>query len=76
MPSNGVKLPAHHNHRIPIIGQMACIIRVPTELVKQRMQTSAQASIGSTVQAILANEGLLGLWRGYGSLVMREACLR
>jgi hypothetical protein len=49
------------------------VVRVPTELVKQRMQTSS-AGIGATVRAILATDGALGLWRGYGSLVMREVC--
>ncbi|XP_049719193.1 S-adenosylmethionine mitochondrial carrier protein isoform X10 [Elephas maximus indicus] len=51
---------------------IACLIRVPSEVVKQRAQVSAS----STVQIftdILYQEGIQGLYRGYKSTVLREA---
>ncbi|CAJ0571529.1 unnamed protein product, partial [Mesorhabditis spiculigera] len=51
----------------------ACTIRVPTELVKQRMQASAgKASLPSTIRQIIQSDGLRGLYRGFGSTVARE----
>ncbi|XP_049719191.1 S-adenosylmethionine mitochondrial carrier protein isoform X9 [Elephas maximus indicus] len=50
---------------------IACLIRVPSEVVKQRAQVSAS----STVQIftdILYQEGIQGLYRGYKSTVLRE----
>ncbi len=51
----------------------ACVIRVPTEVVKQRMQVSAKgtASLGVLKSAVKA-EGVFGLFRGYRTTVMRE----
>mmetsp|Transcript_5837 Transcript_5837/g.17472 ORF Transcript_5837/g.17472 Transcript_5837/m.17472 type:complete len:344 (+) Transcript_5837:141-1172(+) len=47
-------------------------VRVPFEVVKQRLQAGSFASAGQAVRAILAAEGVRGLFTGYGSLVMRE----
>jgi len=51
---------------------MACLIRVPVEIVKQRRQ----AGVGSTSLEILKttvrSEGVLGLYRGYFTTVVRE----
>ncbi|KAI0736254.1 S-adenosylmethionine transporter [Fomitopsis betulina] len=54
----------------------ACLIRVPTEVVKTRMQTSTYGSLaGSSLAAaklVLSQEGLRGFYRGFGTTVMRE----
>ena len=53
----------------------SCIIRVPTEVVKQRAQAMAQHSSLSAFKEILAarHESVFkGLYRGFGITVMRE----
>lgn len=47
-------------------------MRVPTEIVKQRMQTGVYKSIGEAVTSIRAAEGLAGFYRGYFSMIARE----
>jgi len=58
---------------------MACLVRVPTEVVKAKMQTNAQASLGKTFSMVLneTHGSVLssftgGLYRGYGITLMRE----
>ncbi|CAI5688628.1 mitochondrial S-adenosylmethionine carrier protein [Oreochromis niloticus] len=51
---------------------VACLIRVPTEVVKQRAQASLSSSTYSILLATLREEGVRGLYRGYGSTVLRE----
>ena len=51
---------------------VACFVRVPTEVVKQRMQTGMHDSISATANDILKNEGPMGLYRGYGATLIRE----
>ncbi|KAL9186338.1 hypothetical protein ACHAXT_005576 [Thalassiosira profunda] len=60
----------------------ACLVRVPTEVVKSKMQTNAAGSstVTSTLQLVLAEKdgrafasGVFGgLYRGYGITLMRE----
>ncbi|GAA6018218.1 hypothetical protein JCM10207_002870 [Rhodosporidiobolus poonsookiae] len=51
----------------------ACLIRVPTEVVKQRSQTSAAGTRSADVfRAVLAREGVRGFYRGFGTTVARE----
>ncbi|XP_054880773.1 S-adenosylmethionine mitochondrial carrier protein isoform X5 [Poeciliopsis prolifica] len=51
---------------------VACLIRVPTEVVKQRTQASPSSTTYSMLLATLREEGVRGLYRGYGSTVLRE----
>ncbi|BGP17097.1 hypothetical protein JCM10213_003876 [Rhodosporidiobolus nylandii] len=51
----------------------ACLVRVPTEVVKQRSQTSsAGTSSLSVFRSVLAREGVSGFYRGFGTTVARE----
>ena len=50
---------------------MACLIRVPVEVVKQRAQTFHSTST-SVLQETLAKSGFSGLYRGYGITILRE----
>ncbi|KAI0033747.1 S-adenosylmethionine transporter [Vararia minispora EC-137] len=54
----------------------ACLIRVPTEVVKTRSQTSsygtAATSSLSAARLLWKTEGLSGFYRGFGVTVMRE----
>lgn len=52
---------------------MACLIRVPTELIKQRAQVSnGSMKILNIVKEIYNTRGLFGFYRGYVSTVFRE----
>ena len=51
---------------------MACLIRVPVEVVKQRRQASAATSSLDIVRNTLKVEGVRGLYRGYLTTVARE----
>uniref|UniRef100_A0A5F9CHC0 Mitochondrial S-adenosylmethionine carrier protein n=1 Tax=Oryctolagus cuniculus TaxID=9986 RepID=A0A5F9CHC0_RABIT len=52
---------------------VACLIRVPSEVVKQRAQVSASTRTFKIFSNILREEGIQGLYRGYKSTVLREA---
>ncbi|XP_012575889.1 PREDICTED: S-adenosylmethionine mitochondrial carrier protein [Condylura cristata] len=51
---------------------VACLIRVPSEVVKQRAQVSASSRTFKIFSNILYEEGIQGLYRGYKSTVLRE----
>ncbi|XP_052030340.1 S-adenosylmethionine mitochondrial carrier protein isoform X1 [Apodemus sylvaticus] len=51
---------------------VACLIRVPSEVVKQRAQVSASSKTLQIFSTILSEEGIQGLYRGYKSTVLRE----
>lgn len=53
-------------------GIAASLIRVPTEVVKQRMQTRQFTSAPDAVRLIIAKEGFKGLYAGYGSFLLRD----
>ncbi|KAL8172391.1 hypothetical protein V2J09_024195 [Rumex salicifolius] len=53
-------------------GAASSIIRVPTEVVKQRMQTGQFACALDAVRLIVSKEGLRGLYAGYGSFLLRD----
>jgi len=60
----------------------ACLVRVPTEVLKSKMQTNAEgtSTLGSTFRLVLAEKDgrafassvFGGLYRGYGITLMRE----
>uniref|UniRef100_A0A0D9ZY29 Mitochondrial carrier protein n=2 Tax=Oryza TaxID=4527 RepID=A0A0D9ZY29_9ORYZ len=53
-------------------GIAASLIRVPTEVVKQRMQTGQFRSAPDAVRLIVGKEGFRGLYAGYGSFLLRD----
>ncbi|KAI4345159.1 hypothetical protein L6164_012311 [Bauhinia variegata] len=53
-------------------GIAASLIRVPTEVVKQRMQTGQFTSASNAVRFIATKEGFRGLYAGYGSFLLRD----
>ncbi|KAL8477683.1 hypothetical protein ACS0TY_029833 [Phlomoides rotata] len=54
-------------------GLASSFIRVPTEVVKQRMQTGGQfTSAPNAVKLIVSKEGFKGLYAGYGSFLLRD----
>ncbi|KAF9681976.1 hypothetical protein SADUNF_Sadunf05G0059300 [Salix dunnii] len=53
-------------------GIAASLIRVPTEVVKQRMQTGQFTSAPDAVRLIVSREGFKGFYAGYGSFLLRD----
>eukprot|EP00887_Chlorella_sp_A99_P000233 scaffold13.g233.t1 len=53
-------------------GLASSIVRVPTEVVKTRMQTGEFAHAWTAVRTILAREGRRGLFAGYSSFLLRD----
>ncbi|KAF7820323.1 putative S-adenosylmethionine carrier 2, chloroplastic isoform X1 [Senna tora] len=53
-------------------GAASSLVRVPTEVVKQRMQTGQFSSAPAAVRLIVAKEGFKGLYAGYGSFLLRD----
>ncbi|KAM4650530.1 mitochondrial S-adenosylmethionine carrier protein [Discoglossus pictus] len=51
---------------------VACLIRVPSEVVKQRAQVSPSSATYQILARTLRQEGIRGLYRGYKSTVLRE----
>lgn len=53
-------------------GIAASFVRVPTEVVKQRMQTGQFTSASNAVRFIASREGFKGFYAGYGSFLLRD----
>ncbi|XP_027366561.1 S-adenosylmethionine carrier 1, chloroplastic/mitochondrial-like [Abrus precatorius] len=53
-------------------GIASSLVRVPTEVIKQRMQIGQFGSAPAAVRLIVANEGFKGLYAGYGSFLLRD----
>eukprot|EP00467_Chlorarachnion_reptans_P025254 CAMPEP_0114512560 /NCGR_PEP_ID=MMETSP0109-20121206/15046_1 /TAXON_ID=29199 /ORGANISM="Chlorarachnion reptans, Strain CCCM449" /LENGTH=229 /DNA_ID=CAMNT_0001692263 /DNA_START=51 /DNA_END=737 /DNA_ORIENTATION=- len=51
---------------------VACLVRVPTEVVKQNMQAGNYSTMGEATRSLFATEGIGGFYRGFLSTVMRE----
>ncbi|KAM4654125.1 mitochondrial S-adenosylmethionine carrier protein isoform 1-T1 [Amazona ochrocephala] len=64
--------PATHMVAASLAEVVACLIRVPSEVVKQRAQVSPSSSTLQILSRILYHEGIQGLYRGYKSTVLRE----
>ncbi|THG97264.1 hypothetical protein EW026_g4700 [Hermanssonia centrifuga] len=51
-------------------------VRVPTEVIKTRMQTASYGSMAkssfSAAKLVLSTEGIRGFYRGFGTTIMRE----
>ncbi|CAO1631029.1 unnamed protein product [Parajaminaea phylloscopi] len=53
----------------------ACLIRVPTEVLKSRFQAGVygrEVTVVGAIGRILAREGPRGMWKGYATTVARE----
>lgn len=75
--TTGIKLsdPAVHMLSASVSEVAACLVRVPTEVVKQRYQANLvekHRSLAGNLSHIFAKEGLLGFYRGFGSTILRE----
>ncbi|KAJ7600739.1 mitochondrial carrier domain-containing protein [Mycena floridula] len=71
-------------HNLPLTGPLnhvvsasvgevaACLIRVPTEVIKSRTQTLLNPSSFSALSHVLKTDGITGLYRGFAITIMRE----
>lgn len=50
----------------------ACLVRVPTEVVKQRAQVTSNASIGRISRDLWRVNGISTFYQGFGSTLARE----
>ncbi|KAL3655170.1 S-adenosylmethionine carrier 1, chloroplastic/mitochondrial [Castilleja foliolosa] len=53
-------------------GAASSLVRVPTEVIKQRIQIGQFASAPQAVRLIVSKEGFRGLYAGYGSFLLRD----
>src|SRR5690349_21164266 len=51
---------------------IACIVRVPTENIKQNLQITRFSSPLLAIKGIYQSRGLMGFYTGYGTTIMRE----
>ncbi|KJA14503.1 hypothetical protein HYPSUDRAFT_49140 [Hypholoma sublateritium FD-334 SS-4] len=76
LPFSEELAPVKHMVAASVAEVVACLIRVPTEVIKTRMQTSSYGTLGesslASARLVLANGGLRGFYRGFGITVMRE----
>ncbi|KAI6139310.1 mitochondrial carrier domain-containing protein [Pisolithus tinctorius] len=76
LPMQGQLAPLNHMISASVGEVAACLIRVPTEVIKTRAQTSSYgSSVASSLAAaklVLKNDGFKGFYRGFGITVMRE----
>ncbi|XP_010815945.2 mitochondrial S-adenosylmethionine carrier protein isoform X8 [Bos taurus] len=70
--SSSYLMPVTHMLAASVGEVVACLIRVPSEVVKQRAQVSASSGTFHIFSNILCQEGIQGLYRGYKSTVLRE----
>lgn len=57
----------------------ACTVRVPVEVVKQKMQVKQYMHFNQAVSSIYRNEGILAFYRGFAPTISREipfACIQ
>ncbi|XP_053576663.1 S-adenosylmethionine mitochondrial carrier protein [Bombina bombina] len=64
--------PLSHMAAASLAEVVACLIRVPSEVIKQRAQVSPSSTTYQMFAKTLRQEGMRGLYRGYKSTVLRE----
>ena len=71
------QLPENRSYVGPMIagaaaGLASSLIRVPTEVIKSRMQTKEFKGPIAAVKTIVSREGARGLYAGYGAFLLRD----
>lgn len=64
--------PLTHMLSASVAETAACLVRVPTEVVKQRMQTGGYKTLSLALSGIWGTFGARGFYAGYGTTVARE----
>ncbi|KAG2484718.1 hypothetical protein HYH03_016465 [Edaphochlamys debaryana] len=55
-----------------VAGTASSLIRVPTEVIKQRLQTGEFKGAVTALRTVMAREGVRGLYAGYGAFLLRD----
>lgn len=71
------RLPEEKSYLGPVVagagaGLVASLVRVPTEVIKQRLQTGEFVGAVAALRTVLQREGLRGLYAGYGAFLLRD----
>ena len=69
---NNLPPPVIHMAAALVGESFACLVRVPTEVIKQRLQTGMHASIVESVSSVMKGDGLIGFYHGFGATILRE----
>ncbi|KAG2125639.1 mitochondrial carrier domain-containing protein [Suillus cothurnatus] len=75
IPLHDQLAPVNHMLSASVAEVAACLIRVPTEVIKTRMQTSMYGASTSSFKAatlVLQHDGVRGFYRGFLTTIMRE----
>ncbi|KAG1849892.1 mitochondrial carrier domain-containing protein [Suillus subalutaceus] len=75
IPLHGQLAPVNHMLSASVAEVAACLIRVPTEVIKTRTQTSMYGASASSFKAatlVLQHDGIRGFYRGFLTTIMRE----
>lgn len=66
--------PAIHMLAASTAEVVACLVRVPTEVIKQRYQANlfGSRSLADSIGSVFRAEGIRGFYHGYGITIMRE----
>lgn len=75
IPLHDQLAPVNHMLSASVAEVAACLIRVPTEVIKTRMQTSMYGASTSSLKAatlVLQHDGIRGFYRGFWTTIMRE----
>lgn len=70
--NNGQEHWLHHSIASSTGEVVACLIRVPTSIVTQRLQVGQHSSFKEAIRVTYATSGVGGFYVGYGTLVARE----
>eukprot|EP00729_Bicosta_minor_P017450 gene17450-24384_t len=71
-PILGKDSPYAHMAAAAVGETVACVVRVPTENVKQKMQVGVYKTVKSGVSGIMETQGFKGFYTGYMTTVARE----
>lgn len=66
-------LPAIHCGAASLGEVMACVVRVPTENIKQKLQAGIHKTNTECIKSIRSQNGLRGFYKGYWTTVLRDA---
>lgn len=75
IPLHDQLAPVNHMLSASVAEVAACLIRVPTEVIKTRTQTSMYGASASSFKAatlVLQHDGIRGFYRGFLTTIMRE----
>lgn len=72
LKESGIPAPMIHMLAASCGEVAACSIRVPTEVIKQRMQTGMHSKLEVALNHTFQTHGILGFYHGFGTTLIRE----